>query len=251
MDCRGRTSVILMAMNNNPGPDNSGYAVPFIRQSADWVNPFTTLATPSVLYVLDDNDQGEHGGDDVFVANALIAEFGAGNVTKIDEPAGGLSYNSSNGLAGPLSDYDIVWFSNPGFPMDDPASFDALQMFQDNGGGLIIQGDDMAGPALGGGRDLDYFSFLTYVDNGVTTCGDTTNGNVGNNYTVTFTNEPISSLNGSIMDLRGQSFQYGNDIDHTVRLAAGERVLANAVYTKGQCTETYPAAIAVDPVDLP
>ena len=251
MDCRGRTSVILMAMNNKVGPKNNGYAVPFIRQSAQWVNPFTSLAVPSVLYVLDDNNQNEHTGDDVFVTNALIAEFGGANVTKIDEPAGGLSYLGPNGAAGPLSSYDIVWFSNPGFPMDDPASYDALQMFQDNGGGLVIQGDDMAGPALGGGRDLDYFSFLTYVDNGVTTCGDTTNNNSGSNHTVTFTQEPISALNGSIMDLRGQSFQYGNDIDHTIRQAAGERVLAEAVYTKGQCTETYPAAVAIDPVDLP
>jgi hypothetical protein len=85
----------------------------------------------------------------------------------------------------------------------------------------------------------------------VTTCGDTTNNNVGNNHTVTFTQEPISALNGSQMDLRGKSFQYGNDIDHTIRQAAGERVLAEAVYTKGQCTEKYPAAVAIDPVDLP
>jgi hypothetical protein len=244
MDCRGRSSVVLMAMNNNPGPDNSGFAVPFIRQLGEWVNPYTLAVTPKVLHVLDDNGQNEHPGDDTFVINALRQSFGVANVDGISEPGSGLSMADVQG-------YDIVWFANPGFPMDDPASYDTLQSYLNMGGGLVIQGDDMAGPALQGGRDLDWFSFLTYQDNGITTCGDTTNNNVGNNHTVTFTNEPISALNGSQMDLRGQSFQYGNDIDHTLRQFGGERVLAEAVYTSGQCTEQYPAAVAIDPVDLP
>ncbi len=244
MDCRGRSSVVLLAMNNTPGPDTSGYAVPFIRQLGEWVNPFTLAVTPKVLHVLDDNGQNEHPGDDTFVINALRQSFGLANVNGISEPAGGLSMADVQG-------YDIVWFANPGFPMDDPASYDTLQSYLNMGGGLVIQGDDMAGPALAGGRDLDWFSLLTYQDNGITTCGDTTNNNVGNNHTVTFTNEPISALNGSQMDLRGQSFQYGNDIDHTQRQFGGERVLAESSYTKGQCTETYPAAVAIDPVNLP
>jgi hypothetical protein len=254
VDCPGRSSVILMAMNNTPGPKSTGDAPDYIKQTAGWVNPF--FADPGnaqVLYVMDDNDQGEHPGDDTYVTNQLIAKYGNAQVTKIDEPTGGLSYNSSNGSAGPLSQYDIVWFSNPGYPVDDPASHGALMEFRNTGGGLVIQGDDMAGPVAGGGPGnphMDAFSFLNFQNNGVTTCGVTTNNNAGKNYSVSKADtHPVTD------GLFTSSFDYGNDIDHTTVMGKGETVVLDAkvpasVCPSGSASATFPVSTIIDPADV-
>jgi len=245
VDCQGRSSVILLSMNNDPGLDNVGLSKPFIKQTARWTSPKSIAQTTNVLYVLDDNNSGEHGGDDSFVVTELEAEFGAVNVTAIDEPAGGLS-------ASDLAGYDVVWFSNPGFPMDDASSYTSLMDFLMAGGGLVIQGDDMAGPALaspsGGVLPMEDFTYLGYQDNGVSTCGLTTNSNSGADYTLTFSMDPISILDG----LRGQTATYGNDIDHVdaTPLNGGVHVLANASLSTQSCSYDAPAAVAIDPADL-
>jgi hypothetical protein len=246
VDCQGRSSVLLMAMNNTPGPDTAGWADEFIPQVADWVNPRTTV--PKVLYVKDDNHQNEHPGDDALVIGYLESEFGAAQVDSAMEPGAGLTMAD-------LADYDVVWFANPRFPLDDPASYDTLLAYRNAGGGLVIQGDDMAGPALSGNRSMSAFTLLDYIDNGLTTCNVTTNNNVGNNHTVRFRPEVHPTLVG----LNNQSFLYGNDIDHTqtqVGLSDGLRILAEATFERfvgGQrvCSETYPAAVAIDPIELP
>ena len=252
VDCPGRSSVILMAMNNNPGPTSTGDAPDYIKQTAGWVNPFFADPGPAqVLYVKDDNDQGEHPGDDTYVTNQLIAKYGNANVTKIDEPTGGLSFGSSNGAAGPLSQYDIVWFSNPGYPVDDPASHGALMQFRNTGGGLVIQGDDMAGPVAGGGpQHMDAFSFLNFQDNGTTTCGATTNNNSGVNYSVSRADtHPVTD------GLFASSFDYGNDIDHTTVMGKGETVVLDAQVPANACpggsaSATYPVSTIIDPADV-
>jgi hypothetical protein len=248
VDCQGRSSVILMAMKNeaNGTRIDLGDALnkPFIRQAARWVSPKTIALPSSVLHVLDDNGQNEQNTDTSYVITELQNEFGAANVTSIAEPALGLT-------AADVAGYDVIWFSNPGFPMDDASSYMRLMDHLDFGGGLVIQGDDMAGPAIAGpsgSLPMEAFSYLGYQDNGVSTCGLTTNGNTGANYRVTFTMEPISILDG----LRGQSGTYGNDIDHvgSTPLNLGVRILANASLTNGSCSYDAPAAVAIDPADL-
>lgn len=245
VDCQGRSSVILLSMSNDPGLDNVGLSKPFIKQTARWASPKSIAQTTNVLHVLDDNNSSEHAGDEAFVIAELGAEFGAVNVTDIQEPAGGLS-------ASDLAGYDVVWFSNPGFPMDDASSYTSLMDFLMAGGGLIIQGDDMAGPALaspsGGTLPMEDFTYLGYQNNGVSTCGLPTNSNTGANYTLTFSMDPISILDG----LRGATADYGNDIDHVdaTPLNGGVHVLANASLTNGTCIYDAPAAVAIDPADL-
>lgn len=236
--CQGRTASILMSMNNDPGLENAGYARRLIAQAAEWVSPLTDSTTGEMLVVQDNNHQNEHPNEDTFITTQLNGTYGS--VDRITEPAGGLS-------ASDLDGYDAVWFSNPGYPMDDPDTYDVLEDYRADGNGVILQGDDIAGPPLTGSRDLSFFTNLDYQGNGVTTCGDQTNNNVGNNYTVEFDTDPISILDG----LRAESFEYGNDIDHTTRLNAGENVLAEASYSSGNCSETFPAITAVDPVDIP
>ena len=256
VDCPGRSSVILMAMNNNPGPKSTGDAPDYIKQTAGWVNPF--FADPGnaqVLYVKDDNDQGEHPNDDTYVTNRLIAKYGNANVTKIDEPTGGLDYAganpSNNDGAGPLSAYDVIWFSNPGYPVDDPASHAALMEFRNTGGGLVIQGDDMAGPVAGGGPEhMDAFSFLNFKNNGTTTCGLTTNNNAGSNYAVSRADShPVTD------GLFNSGFDYGNDIDHTTVMGKGETVVLDAkvpanVCPSGSASATFPVSTVIDPADV-
>ena len=239
--CQGRTATMLMAMSNSPGPSDAGLAEPFIRQTAAWAAPISQSVDNRVLYVLDNSADDEHIGDDTFVIDALQREEVDNrfpNVDRIDEPAEGITMSAVEG-------YDLVWFANPGLPLDDATTYDTLQQFLQEGGGVIMQGDDMAGPPIDEERSLSFFTGLEWIDNGTTTCGDTTDGNVGNNYTVTYSQEPVSALEG----LRGQSFEYGNDIDHTAQVGQGERILATATYQSGECQETYPAAVAFSPVE--
>jgi hypothetical protein len=42
-----------------------------------------------------------------------------------------------------IKDYDLVWFSNPGYPPDDSSSLLALLQYYEAGNPNVIQGDDM------------------------------------------------------------------------------------------------------------
>jgi hypothetical protein len=242
-DCRGRTATILMALGDHrsiEGPNSTQRADRFIRQSVSWASPLTAKPQTDILHVTDDNNQGEQLPQArQNVGQVLASNFASVDV--IDEPAGGLR-------AADVQGYDLVWFSNPGWPMDDERSFDVLQDFSQSGGGLILEGDDMGrnSQGLAGSRDLEFFHGLEYLDNGLSTCGDITNNYSGNTYGVTFTQEPISTNDG----LRGQSFQYDNDIDHVRRTISGERVLARATYSSGECSYSGPAAVALNPIDF-
>ena len=233
IDCQvaARTVVMLLALSNNPGP-SAHQAKKLIRNAINWVNP-TKNADPRILLVLDDETHGEHPAELAY----LQARFGAAgftNVTTITEPSTGL-------LPGDVTASDIVWFSNPGHPMDDLSTYNTLMDYRTLGGGLVLQGDDM-GWFQGNALSMTPFTNLTFLNNGTTTCGELTDNNLGQNYRVTFGVTPHPLIAG----LEGASFLYGNDIDHTVAIDSTQ-VFATARSASPGCPFRVPVLIGIEP----
>ncbi len=232
-DCQGRMATILMAIGDHisvDGPNSIDRAEQFIEQATAWASPLSDKDDTDVIYVLDDNNQGEHLNQDrIRVTDVLDANFDL-----IDEIEESGSIDSSD-----LEDADLVWFANPGWPVDDAGSRTALRQFAEAGGGVVVEGNDA------GRQNMDYFHRLDFDDNGTTTCGDLTDNNSGNPYQVEYTEEPHPSVEG----FEGFDFEYDNDIDHVNYLGVGT-ILADASYSSGACSYGGPAAVAVSPLDL-
>jgi len=238
--CQGRTASIMMAIGDHrslDGANDLDQARRLIRQTTRWASPLSNKQATDILYVLDDNNRGEHLPQDRNrVLKVLRNNFAT--VDAIPEPNGGIRDQNVDG-------YDLVWFANPGWPMDDVRSRDVLRRFSKAGGGVILEGDDM-GRHAADPKGLEFFTGLEFLDNGTETCGVTTDNYSGNSYGVQFSQEPISAIDG----LRGSSLQYDNDIDHVRRLLEGERVLATASFSRGDCTYQGPAVTTKNPIDF-
>jgi hypothetical protein len=233
----GRSVAIVMTMSNRPGltPPMAGRLA---ANSVRWTNPNPTIE-PRILVVLDNNHNGEQAFDALFVRNLLVGA-GFGSVAYMVEPAGGLDLPQ-------LLDYDVVWFSNPGFPLNEVGTYNALLGFRDGGGGLILQGDDIT--RFDANRlPMEPFTYSTWVSNGTSTCGHPTDNNAGWNYLVEF-DPPTTSLPHPVIDgLEGARALYGNDIDHSIPLGLGEEVLAIATLAQDEsCDLVTSAVIAIDP----
>lgn len=223
----GRSATIFLTMSN-PGLDVN-VARGLIARTIDWVSP---SVGPRVAVVLDDNHHNEYRADADFVANQLT--LGGYRVTRLDEPAAGYS-------DGAFAGYDVVWFTNPGYPVDDETSMRALRAFLASGGGIVLSGDDM-GQSWGNAFAMGPYTHTRFVDNGTSYCGRGTDNNVGERYTVTFENVDNSIVAG----IEGTSFMYGDDIDNTVALNQGEEVLAWASASWGNCAK-IPVIVAYEP----
>jgi len=187
---------------------------------------------PRVCVVLDDHHLNDHPGDAAFI-HQLLVEDGY-DATLLAEPAAGLTPETIAGC-------DVVWFTNPGQPVDDALTVVTLTAFMQAGGDLILSGDDMS-------RDLFVpMGSLTHTANltdGRTTCGMVTDDDLGPGYRV-----DIENVNHPVIeDFQGGSFRYGDDIDHAVPLGEGEDVLAWAsLYCHPDCPLQTPAIIAYCP----
>jgi hypothetical protein len=171
--------------------------------------------------VLDDNHHGEFVGDAQYVRDLLV---GRGiSADYLPEPEGGLRPTD-------IANYDVVWFSNPGYPPDDLVSIETLLWFETVGGGVVIQGDDMA-QSWGGAFSMTPLTGLAFVDNGTSACGTAIDNNHGGAYRVSLdtTAHPLLQL------VEGAQFDYGDDIDRTTA-APTTTVLATAgVVGKPSC----------------
>lgn len=221
----GESATILLTMSH-PQMD-TGFASQLAGQAVDYVSRHVD---PHVLVVLDDGHHNEFRGDAEFVAG-LLEDRGYA-VDLIDEPRSGLTEADVDG-------YDVVWFTNPGWPVDDEQSVRVLDAFRLNGGGVVFQGDDIAW-ALGRSFSMSDNTGLEFLNNGTSFCGRSTNNNRGNNYTVTVEDNDHPMTAG----LAGQQFPYGDDIDNTRRLV-GTRVLAWADAEWGDC-ERIPVITVFD-----
>ncbi len=181
---------------------------------------------PRILLVRDDANN-EDPLEEEYIKQLLESQ-GFTNVTieqEADLSGSALSEDETVG-------YPIVWLVNPGYPIDDIETYETLKEFRENGGGVIISGDDAAQNTdlAAHGGDMANFSFMS-VDldddefNGTTACGYNTDNNAGKKYKVKF--QSGTPLAIGLMDL---TFKYGNDIDRAFRVNQLEEV--NAI-TKG------------------
>lgn len=229
----GKSATVLLTLSD-PNIEARD-ARELVRRTTEWVSP---VAAPRVLVVLDDNHHGEAAGDAAYVAAAL----GRANIRYelMDEPEHGL-------LASALDGFDVVWFSNPGYPMDDAGTFQTLQAALGRGMGVVLQGDDMAW-SFGHSFDMSPLTHLRFEDNGTTACGLHTDNNAGDGR---FQVQAIQS-HPMLGSLGGRSFFYGDDIDLTEPQNSGETVLAwGSVMNRGgrapACDTRVPVVVAYDP----
>lgn len=203
-----------------PDPTNGmtyAQAKQLAENAINWVNPnLLGDPDPRILIVLDNNNTGEDTLDAPYIEK-LLEDAGFTQVDRVLEPAGGL-------MAADLVGYKVVWMVNPGFPPDSDNSHDALRNHRENGGGLVVSGDDMSqSQELTAPRNQNAFTFLDYLgDNGVSACGQNTNNWTGKKYDVKF---PAASDHPLVFGLIGQSFPYGNDLDAVAPKNKGETIL--------------------------
>lgn len=225
-----RLTTILMTFSN-PGIPNE-VAAALAKQAVNWTSP----QSPSrVIVIRDDSHNGESSNETQFVVNLLLDQ--GYDVDYMEEPEGGIETSD-------IEDYDVVWFSNPGWPLDDRLTFDTLVAFSQTGGGVVLQGDDMTWTSQSD-LSLSPLTYLENINNGTQFCGVGIDNNLGGKYRVTFTDDDHPVISG----LQGQTFTYGDDIDHSVPLGQGEEVLAWATLDgdDGSCTDRSPVVITFGP----
>jgi hypothetical protein len=226
VDATGRTAVMLLTMSTPTLPTDLGASL--ATQAVTWTSP---VAEPRVLVVRDENHHDEFDGDPDVIAGWL---FDAGlEVVRLDEEDGGISVDD-------LTGFDVVWYSNPGYPPDDESSIQALMAFRADGGGVVLQGDDMAW-SWGDGFSMTDLSHVDFIDNGTNFCGERTDNLEGVYYEVTLGDgHPI------LAGHEGQSFLYGDDIDTSVAVTPDE-VLATATLAGADDCDTVPVILAYGP----
>jgi hypothetical protein len=232
----GRSAVILMTLGNQEEGASRKYVDTLIENTVDWVMTTDSGVPHNVLVVLDDNHHGEHAEDGKYVSNAL--EAAGYQVEYMDEPEGGLTYQD-------IQDYAVVWFANPGYPMDDPETQINLLRYRQLGGGLVLQGDDMS-RFIGEPDYMQPLTYLEHLNNGTVSCGVLTDNDAGSSYEVHFEDADHPMLAG----LAGADMLYGDDIDHAQPLDRGEQVLAWASFEYENCKVRTPAVVALEPDDL-
>jgi hypothetical protein len=223
----GTRALLLLTLTNPHLPASE--AATLTTNTVAHVSP---TAAPEVLVVLDDNHHGEFEQDADQVATWL-GDAGYA-VTRLDETGDGLTDADVEG-------YDVVWFSNPGYPPDDLATIEVLEAFTAAGGGLVLQGDDMT-RGWSNAFSMTSLTSLVYEHNGVQTCGEPTDDNQGERFEVsTFDGHPI------LAGLESQTWFYGDDIDQTTPLDEGEQVLAEATLEIDPGCTVTPALVVYDP----
>jgi hypothetical protein len=223
-DPTGRSATVLLTLTNPHLP--AAGVEQFVDNTVSWVSP---VAQPSVLVVLDDDHHGEFAGDADAIA-AMLTTRGY-SVTRLDEVDPGLTEAD-------LAGYDVVWFSNPGYPPDDLASISALAAFNASGGGLVLQGDDMT-RAAGNAFSMEALTGLQFVDNGVVSCDTPTNDNLGERFSLFRTGHPVFDQVGPA------DWLYGDDIDDNVHVRG--TVVAEAGLELDPACALRPAIVLHDP----
>jgi len=222
----GCTVVFMMAMSN------AFVERPVAEAFADRAVAWLEDDPEQVCVVLDDNHLGDHAGDAAYIEQLLIAR--GYNTRLTGEPPGGLTPADLVGC-------DVVWFTNPSQPVDDAQTVVTLTAFVNDGGDLVLSGDDMSRPTF---VPMSTLTHTANLDDGRTTCGFLTDNDAGPGYLVEIPNVDHPIIDG----FQGGAFRYGDDIDHAVRLHEGEEVLAWArLYCHPDCETRTPVIITYCP----
>ncbi|MBN2798707.1 MAG: VWA domain-containing protein [Deltaproteobacteria bacterium] len=225
----GRIATFLMTFSD-PGITQD-QAATMAGAALDWVSP---SPEPAVLVVLDDDHHGESADDAAYIAT-LLRQGDNRRVDLVDEPAEGIR-------AADLEPYDAVWFSNPGYPIDDLGSMLSLEAFLAAGGGVVLQGDD-ASWSWGQSFPMHPLTHLDFADNGTSTCGVHTDNQQGGALQIAFAelDHPIA------VAMAGEVLSYGDDMDHTTPRGEGEQVLAWASLRDAPECAAFPAVVSYEP----
>ncbi|HMA97555.1 MAG TPA: hypothetical protein VKP30_32950 [Polyangiaceae bacterium] len=222
----GKVVTIVMSLTNkrlaNTDPRFRQRAR-LIESSVQWVSP---TESPNVLVVLD--DACTDCSKEAKLIQSTLTKRGTA-ATFINEPAQGLK-------AEDVAAFDVVWFANPTQAVDDAKTIQTLTEFAQNGGGVIVQGDDITQPEA-----MQALTQLRHVNTGNHYCGRYISGNRGASYKVKIasTSHPVTS------SILGNSYYYGNDIDNSVLIAdANATVLAWAQV--GGCRRSAAGATNCD-----
>lgn len=223
---RGNSATILLTMSDPNIPQENARTL--AENAVTWVSP---VLSPRVLVVKDDNHHDEASDDAVYVATLL--EEANYDVTFIDEPPDGL-------VAADVAGYDVVWLSNPGYPVDDKTTLDTLASLADQGGGYILQGDDMTWFWGDAGFSMTPYTGLVHESNGDRFC----DWMIDNYVTENAYRVDIGDSHPVISGLEGLELVYGDDIDTSYPADQGETVLAQANGLDGTgsllCSKTVP-----------
>jgi len=132
----GRTVTILLTLSEpgeGGGPGPVDYMATLLDNSVSWAGK--NIPDMKVLVIRDDNHSGEWTWDTDNIYNTLL---GLGyDTTLVDESGSGVPYAALEG-------YDVVLLSNPGYQLDDLLTAASLHQVYHNGGGVILQGDDIS-----------------------------------------------------------------------------------------------------------
>ncbi len=233
---KGRIATILMTLAATDA--DADVIDKLVANTVNWVSP---VDAPRVLFVLDGDHHREFSHDPAMLyLRFTMAGYAA---SYLDEPKHGLTLED-------VDDYDVVWFSNPGHPMNDPQTRDTLVQFSRDGGGVVLQGDDMSAP-LGRAFDMRELTGLEHINNGTQYCSkNTDNGTKGKSdgtdtYTVTFGAGPHPILEG----IEGATLVYDDDIDTAKVVPPTAEVLATATVPQGnnRTCEAKPVIVAYTP----
>ena len=239
----GRTAVIVLTLHGPQGMTlSTADAKVLTKNAVDYVNPNGAGNPAKILLVHDYNNHDEDNDDPDKITADLKALYGAGNVTTKD-PCTILRPEDVDG-------FDVVWFSNPGWPMGNstsmPTTFNTLLNFRGTGGGLVLQGDDITQSSTG--SLMESLTFLKFTNNGTSACGQSIDGWGPGSYRVSFVNDSTHPL--LVGGLAGKSFDYHNDIDHSTAYGIGEAVLATGNPNVDNCALKTPALVAIDPTKI-
>jgi hypothetical protein len=224
---KGRVATILLTLTATE--TTAGDRDKLMANAINWASP---VDAPRVLFVLDDFHHGEFSDDTQALYEALAT---AGyDASYLEEPEHGIK-------ATDLAGYDVVWFSNPGYPMDDKSSFNALLDFSSKGGGVVLQGDDMTW-SYGNAFPTTPLTHLRHLENGTSACGVGIDNQKGGRYRVSMNTATHPVIEG----LEGTSFLYGDDIDKSEPLDGTEVVAWATVESKPGC-ERRPVVTAFTP----
>jgi hypothetical protein len=231
---QGKVATVLLTLSN-PGIER-GVAQTLASNAVAWVS---AVASPRVLVVKDENHHGEFEHDAAFV-HEILAQAGV-RADFIDEPRGGLRLEDTAG-------YDVVWFSNPGYPPNDKQSLRTLADFVAGGGGYVLQSDDASWFYGDNAFSMTPYTGLEHFNNGTYFCDQYIDNNEGpRSYQVLFNQQSHPVIAG----LESSSFLYGNDIDSSRPAGQGEEVLAwaNGVDGSGQvyCDKRVPVIVVRTP----
>lgn len=222
---KGRVVTIMMALSDPSLPES--FRRQLVAQSMDWVSQ---ARDKRVLLVLDDHHHNEHPQEIERLKSDLEA---AGYVVDaMKEPKSGLHHKDLQG-------HELVWFTNPGYPVDDVRTAAMLRKHVGEGGGVVISGDDVS-RAAGRGFRMSPLTGVKYRGNGVKSCGRVTNN--GSKHGFSLHNSEIT--HPITLELDAKDLVYRNDIDHTTALSPDSEVLMWGSVKNGRCEVNTPVVIA-------